>query len=99
MSLVVGFCIIFGLVAGGTAFLFFRKRIWVPLALGILVCTGCLVWFLTPVCVPIREADLARFSPPISTRTETGMIGQLYFQRRNGVWFHCKVRIARQLFF
>lgn len=99
MSFVIGLCFAVGLFAGGTVLLFFRQRIWVPLAASIIVFAGCLSWFLTPICVAILEEDLANFSPPISTRTQTGMVGQRYFQLRNGVWFHCKVRIARQLFF
>lgn len=99
MSFVIGLCFVLGLVAGGFLFLFFRRRAWVPLTAGLVVFAGSLTWFLTPVCVPIPDADLANFKPPIETRTETGMIGQRYFQKRDGSWFHCKVRIARQLFF
>jgi len=99
MSLVVSLCIILGLVAGATAYLLFRRRMLIPLAVGALVFAGSLVWFLTPVCVAIPDEDLSRFKPPIDARTDTGMIGQPYFQQRDGVWFHCKVRIARLMFF
>ncbi len=99
MSFVIGLCIVLGAVAGGLAYLLFRRRVWIPPVVGVLVFFGSAAWFLTPVCVAIPDEDLAGFSPPIDTRTETGMIGQRYFQQRNGVWFHCKARIARQLFF
>ncbi len=99
MSFVIGLCIILGVVAGGLAYPFFRQRVWIPLAVGILVFAGCIAWFLTPVCVAIPDEELANFNPPIDTRTDTGMIGQRYFQQRDEIWFHCKVRIARQMFF
>jgi hypothetical protein len=99
MSFVIGLCMVLGLVAGGLAYLLFRRRVWIPPAVGVLVFAGSLVWFLTPVCVAIPADDLARFNPPIETRTDTGMVGQRYFQQRDGAWFHCKARIARQLFF
>lgn len=99
MSFVIGLCMVLGLVAFGLAYLLFRRRAWIPPAAGILVFAGCLAWFLSPVCVAIPDQDLARFNPPIDGRTETGMVGQRYFQQRDGAWFHCKVRIARQLFF
>lgn len=99
MSFVIGLCVILGFIVGGFAYLFFRRRVWIPLTAGIVVFFGCLAWFLAPVCIAIPEADLVNFKPPIDTRTETGMIGQRYFQKRDKGWFHCKVRIARQLFF
>ena len=99
MSFVIVLCVILGLVFGGFAYLLFRRRVWIPLTVGIIVFSGCLTWFLSPVCVAIPDEDLANFKPPIDTRTDTGMVGQRYFQKRDGGWFHCKVRIARQLFF
>jgi hypothetical protein len=99
MSFVVGLCIILGAVAGTLAWLLSRRRLWVPLAVSALVFTGCLAWFLRPVCTTIPDEDLANFQPPIGTRTETGLAGQRYFQQRDGVWFHCKTWIARELLF
>jgi len=99
MSFVIGLCIVLGTVAFGLVYLVCRRRLWIPLAVGAFIATGAAVWFLTPVCVLIPDEDLARFDPPIETRTETGMVGQRYFQKRDGRWFHCKVRIARQFFF
>jgi hypothetical protein len=52
-----------------------------------------------PVCVVIAPEDVAGFDPPIETRTQTGLIGQRYFQERGGRWYQCKARIARALFF
>lgn len=99
MSFVIGLCAVLGLVAGGVAYLLFRRRLRSPLAASILVFAGGLVWFLTPVCVAIPDEELATFNPPIDTRTATGMAGIRSFQERDGAWFHCKARIARQLFF
>ena len=99
MSFVIGLSIVPAIVAGGLAWLLFRRRVWIPLAVGILVFAGCIAWFLTPLCIAIPDEDLARFDPPIETRTDTGMIGQRYFQQRDGAWYHCKARIARRMFF
>ncbi len=99
MSVVIGLCLVLGLAAGGLTYLFFRRRAWIPLAAGALVFAGFLVWFLGPVCVAIPDEELALFDPPIDTRTGTGMAGIHSFQERDGTWFHCKARIARQLFF
>ena len=99
MSLVIGLCIIFGLIAGALAWLLFRRRLWIPLVAGVLVFVGCFAWFLRPLCTVIPAEDLANFHPPINTRTDTGIAGQRYFQQRDGVWFHCKTWIARKLFF
>jgi hypothetical protein len=99
MSFVIGLCAVLGLGAGGLTYLLFRRRAWIPLAAGALVFAGCLIWFLSPVCVAIPDEELASFNPPIDTRTDTGMAGIRYFQERDGAWFHCKARIARQLFF
>ena len=99
MSFVIGLCVILGFVVGAFAYLLFRQRAWIPLTAGIIVFFGCLTWFLTPVCVAILEEDLATFKPPINMRTETGLLGQRYFQKRDEGWFQCKARIARQLFF
>ena len=99
MSFVIILSMVLGLIAGGAAWLLFRRRAWVPPAIGIVVFAGCLIWSLTPVCRAIANEDLASFDPPIDTRTQTGMVGQRYFQQREGKWFHCKVRIARKLFF
>ena len=99
MSFVIGLCVILALVVGGFSYLLFRRRVWIALIVGIVVFFGYLSWFLTPICVAIPDGDLANFKPPIDTRTETGMVGQRYFQKHDGGWFHCKVRIARQLFF
>lgn len=99
MGFVIILCLVLGLCAGALVFLVYRRRLWVPLATGMIVFAGCLVWFLSPVCVPISEADVARFSPPIETRTQKGMTGQRFFQRREGKWQHCKVRISRLMYF
>jgi hypothetical protein len=99
MSFVITLFLFLGLVAAGLAYLLFRRRVWVPIAVGFLVFAAGLVWALMPVCRPVAEEDVANFDPPIETRTETGMIGQRYFQQRDRTWFHCKVRIARELFF
>jgi hypothetical protein len=99
MSFIIGICIIAGLVAGGIAYLLLRRPSWIPLAIGIVVSFGWLTWFLHPVCVRIPDADLTSFSPPIDIRTDTGLAGQRYFQKRDGVWYQCKAWIARQLFF
>lgn len=99
MSFVVILSVVLGLLAGGAAWLLFRRRAWIPLAIGIVVFAGCMIWALTPVCRAIADQDLVNFDPPIDKRTETGMIGQRYFQLRDGNWFHCKARIARIMFF
>jgi hypothetical protein len=99
MSFAVGLCIILGLISSGLTFLLFGKRKWTSLAAGCAVIAGSLLWFLSPVCVAIGGADLANFDPPISSRTDTGLIGQRIFQRRDGGWHQCKTRISRQFFF
>ena len=99
MSLIVGICVVLGLLAGAAAHVAFRRRMWISLTTGLAVIAASAAWFLSPVCVAIAPEDLANFDPPIETRTETGMIGQRYFQQRDGGWYHCKVRMARQLFF
>lgn len=99
MSFVILLCLVLGLAAGGLVFPFYRRRRWVALATGMIVFAGCLVWSLSPVCVPLSQEDVARFSPPVGTRTDTGMVGQRYFQQHEGRWYHCKVRIARLMFF
>jgi len=99
MSFVVILSVGLGLIAGGASWLLFRRRAWVPLAIGIVVFAGCMIWALTPVCRAIADDDLVSFDPPIDTRTDTGMTGQRYFQKRDGKWFHCKTRIARKMFF
>ena len=58
-----------------------------------------LAWFLHPVCQVIPNEQVSTFDPPIDTRTATNMIGQPFFQQRNGRWFHCKSWIARKFFF
>ena len=99
MSFIIGICIIAGLIAGGIAYLSLRRAIWASLLIGIFIFSGCLAWLLHPVCIRIPDADFASFSPPIDARTDTGLAGQRYFQKRDGDWFHCKAWIARQLFF
>jgi len=99
MSFVIFLCIVLGLIAGGLTALLVRRRRRIALAVGVLAAAGALFWLLTPICVAIPEEDLAHFDPPIETRTETGMIGQRYFQQRGSTWYQCKVRIARELFF
>ena len=69
------------------------------LGVGLAVFAGGAVWLLMPVCVVIAPEDVAGFDPPIETRTQTGLIGQRYFQERGGRWYQCKARIARALFF
>ena len=99
MSFIVGICLFLGLLAGAVAHVLFRRRMWISLTAGLAVIAASFAWFLSPVCVAIAQEDLASFDPPIETRTETGMIGQRYFQQHDGVWYQCKVRMARQLFF
>lgn len=99
MGFVIILCLALGLCAGGLVLLFYRRQPWVSLATGLIVFAVCLVWSLSPVCVPVSEEDLARFSPPVGSRTQRGMVGQRYFQRHQGRWFHCRVRIARLMFF
>ncbi|MBB3065380.1 hypothetical protein [Limibacillus halophilus] len=99
----MGFAIILSTVIGLTAlalsYSFFRRRRWIAPVLACFAFTASLAWFLLPVCVLIPPEDIASFNPPIETRTETGILGQRYFEERNGGWFHCKARIARKLFF
>lgn len=99
MSFVLGVCVLIAVLAGGIAYLLFRNRLWLALTAGSLTFAAILTWFLHPVCVPLSENDIASFSPPIETRTETGMIGQRVFQRQDDTWVQCKVWIARALFF
>lgn len=52
-----------------------------------------------PVCVPIDEATLAIFSPPIEQRRETTFYGSPLYQRRGAQWYQCKTWLSRQFFF
>ena len=99
MSFVVALALVLAAIVRGVCLLLFRRRRWLALAAGAVVLLGQLAWYLHPVCRPIDEADLASFDPPIEARSETGMIGQRYFQQRDGRWQHCKTWIARQFFF
>lgn len=99
MSLVIVFSFLLGLVAAGIAYLLFRRRAWVPLAVGLAVSAAAVVWLLMPVCVAISPDELASFDPPIEMRTDTGLIGQRHFQKRRRSWYQCKTRIARAFFF
>jgi len=65
----------------------------------LLAFTASFAWLLHPVCVAIPPEDLANFSPPIETRTDTDMIGERVFRQRDGGWFQCKPWIARAMFF
>jgi hypothetical protein len=60
--------------------------------------TGAYLAF-RPVCVPIDAETLARFDPPIETRTETTFYGTPIFRQEDGQWFQCKTWISRQFFF
>lgn len=99
MSFAIGLSLVLGVLSAGLGLVLIRRRVWIPLTLGLVVTGISLFWFLMPVCVPIPEKDLSLFDPPIETREEVGMVGQRYFQQRDGNWYHCKARIARQLFF
>lgn len=98
MGFVIVLSAILGVVVFAVSYPFTRRRRWIAPALGLLLFVGSLAWFLTPLCVPMSPEDIARSDPPIETRTDTGMLGQRYFQEIDGVWAHCKVRIARQIF-
>ena len=52
-----------------------------------------------PVCVPIAEADLAAFNPPIEQRAGANFYGLRFFQQIDDDWYHCKTWLARQVFF
>jgi len=99
MSVVVGLCLIIAVIAGGAVSLLLRRRAWAGLAILGTILAGGLAWLLHPVCVVIPDAELADFDPPIETRTDTGLIGQRYFQRRGSDWYHCKTWIERAFFF
>ncbi len=60
--------------------------------------TGAYLVF-RPVCVAIDAETLARFDPPIETRTETTFYGTPIFRQEDGQWFQCKTWISRQFFF
>ena len=99
MSFSIILSLVLGVLAGGAVFMFYRRRRWVCLATGTVAFSACLAWILSPVCIPISDDDAASFSPPIETRTETGMMGQLLFQKHQGKWHHCKIRISRLMYF
>lgn len=99
MSFVVTLAFVLAAVVSGVALLLFRRRRWVALVAGAVTLVGALGWFLHPVCKSIPTQNIATFNPPIETRTETGMIGQRYFQRKGDGWVHCKTWIAREFFF
>lgn len=99
MSFVVAVCALIALLAGGIAYLLLRRWRWAAAIVAGATFAATLGWFLHPVCVPLSAEDVARFSPPIDTRTDTGMIGQRLFQQRDGGWYQCKTWIARALFF
>lgn len=95
----IGVFVMLGILVGSAALILFRRRIWVPPAMGLIVLSMSLAWFLSPECVLIPDADVAVFEPLIENRTETGMVGQPIFPQINGSWFQCKVGAARLFFF
>ena len=99
MSFVIVLSLFLGVLLGGIVFLLFGRRRWTALAATGVSLVGLLAWFLHPVCVPLTADDIARFSPPIESRTDTGLIGQAIFQQRDDRWFQWKVWIARAMFF
>lgn len=99
MSFVVFLALVPAAVVGGLAYWLARRRAWVGLAAAVLVFAAIAAWLLHPACREITAEDLARFDPPIETRSDTDMLGRPAFQRRDGGWYQCKTWIAREMFF
>jgi len=99
LTFVAGIALVIAALAGVGARLSLRRHRWAPPVAAVLAFAGSLAWLLHPVCVAIPPEDLASFSPPIETRTDTDMIGERVFQQRDGGWFQCKPWIARAMFF
>jgi hypothetical protein len=66
---------------------------------GLIICTVAVGYCaLRPVCVPLSNDDVARFPPPIETRTDRDLYVRV-FQFRDGQWYQCKTWLSRQFFF
>ena len=69
-------------------------RIAVPIAM----VAGLAYGLLHPVCVPLSDDDLARFTTPIEQREDRDFYLRI-FQEHDGQWHQCKTWISRTLFF
>ena len=68
-------------------------------ALGVVLLAGAMGYCtFRPVCVPISTEEVARWDPPIETRTDRDFYLKI-FQRRDGQWYQCKTWISREMFF
>jgi len=68
------------------------------LAVFAVVVIALLAWVSWPVCVALPANEVAKWNPPIAERDDTYLFGRT-FQRRDGVWYQCKTRLARAFFF
>jgi hypothetical protein len=59
---------------------------------------SAIAWSCRPVCVPLSDEDVSRFSPPIEERTDRNFYVET-FQLRDDQWHQCKTWLARQFFF
>src|ERR1044072_1248798 len=66
--------------------------------IGVAVLLPLAVFALRPTCVPLSAGDLARFEPPIETRTDQDFYLQV-FQQMDGHWCQSKTWPSRQRFF
>ncbi|EER58222.1 hypothetical protein AcdelDRAFT_4205 [Acidovorax delafieldii 2AN] len=64
----------------------------------LLIATALGTWAVWPVCIALPDEEVARFNPPIAQR-EDQVWHVRTFQQREGLWHHCKPRIARAFFF
>ncbi len=74
-----------------------RIRPTTQIALGLLLCVGLLVLYvLSPVCVPIYDADEPSFET-VRSLEERAARGEP-FEQKEGKWYQCKSRLARAFF-
>jgi hypothetical protein len=70
----------------------------VRLAIPLILVAGIGYCACRPVCVPLSEEDVARFTVPIESREDRDFYLRI-FQLREGRWHQCKTWLSRQLFF
>jgi len=66
----------------------------------VLLAALSLVWLGHPICTPLSDEGLKRFTPvPIEQRNDRDFFLYRTFQQEDGHWCHCKSWLARQMFF
>jgi len=62
-----------------------------------IITLGLVVFLFYPVCGPLSAGNLQTMNVPIEQRTDRDFYLRV-FQKKNGEWYHCKIRISRIFF-